>query len=330
MSQPVLPNTSNFLAVALVIKRSRDGPNFVFHYPPHVAPPQTHQPHHELVSDFRDSDDILLERLNNTGSRDEPVDPTSKTDHLSHQNWDDHQFTESGTQLVPWERVAGFPTQDLASVLTPAKSYHKTLFQLSLDPLYCVSYPIHVPENGVWKKKKKQQKTEKAKSTKTDDTYIAPSENDASRQSGGDTPTVSDAAQSDQKDKEKGKEDEAEDKRASMTMFNLVFIIHPKKHEVKELVATLYYNIIKKVNKAYKYSQQHSDFVWKESKRIIALKDKAREDKRKMSSLWAEILMSSSLAASVQDIYEAVSQNKIAALQLDTVAGPLTPSVQIP
>ncbi|KAF3355561.1 hypothetical protein VdG1_06973 [Verticillium dahliae VDG1] len=330
MSQPVLPNTSNFLAVALVIKRSRDGPNFVFHYPPHVAPPQTHQPHHELVSDSRDSDDILLERLNNTGSRDAPVDPTSKTDHLSHQNWDDHQFTESGTQLVPWERVAGFPTQDLASVLTPAKAYHKTLFQLSLDPLYCVSYPIHVPENGVWKKKKKQQKTEKAKSTKTDDTYIVPSENDVSRQSGGDTPTVSDAAQSDQKDKEKGKEDEAEDKRASMTMFNLVFIIHPKKHEVKELVATLYYNIIKKVNKAYKYSQQHSDFVWKESKRIIALKDKAREDKRKMSSLWAEILMSSSLAASVQDIYEAVSQNKIAALQLDTVAGPLTPSVQIP
>lgn len=49
-----------------------------------------------------------------------------------------------------------------------------------------------------------------------------------------------------------------------------------------------------------------------------------------MSTLWTEILRSSSLAASVQDIYEAVSQNKIAALQLDTAAGPLTPSVQIP
>lgn len=49
-----------------------------------------------------------------------------------------------------------------------------------------------------------------------------------------------------------------------------------------------------------------------------------------MSSLWSEILATSSLAASVQDIYEAVSQNKIAALQLDTAAGPITPSVQIP
>lgn len=49
-----------------------------------------------------------------------------------------------------------------------------------------------------------------------------------------------------------------------------------------------------------------------------------------MGRLWTEILSSSSLAASVQDIYEAVSHNRIAALQLDTAAGPLTPSVQIP
>jgi len=46
--------------------------------------------------------------------------------------------------------------------------------------------------------------------------------------------------------------------------------------------------------------------------------------------MWQEILAASSLAASMQDIYEAVSQNKIAALQLDTAAGSLTPSFQIP
>ena len=49
-----------------------------------------------------------------------------------------------------------------------------------------------------------------------------------------------------------------------------------------------------------------------------------------MSTLWKEVLQSSSLAASMQDIYNAVSQNKIAALHLDTVAGILTPSFQIP
>lgn len=49
-----------------------------------------------------------------------------------------------------------------------------------------------------------------------------------------------------------------------------------------------------------------------------------------MSSLWEEILSTSSLAASMQDIYEAVSQNRIAALQLDTPEGTVTHSVQIP
>lgn len=49
-----------------------------------------------------------------------------------------------------------------------------------------------------------------------------------------------------------------------------------------------------------------------------------------MSVLWREILQVSSLAAAVHDIYEAVSQNKIAALHLETAAGTLTPWVQIP
>ncbi len=49
-----------------------------------------------------------------------------------------------------------------------------------------------------------------------------------------------------------------------------------------------------------------------------------------MSTLWREILADSSLAASMQDIYEAVSHNKIAALQLDTAEGTVTHSVQIP
>lgn len=50
----------------------------------------------------------------------------------------------------------------------------------------------------------------------------------------------------------------------------------------------------------------------------------------KMSSLWHEILSTSSLAASMQDIYDAVSQNRIAALQLETAEGTVTHSVQIP
>ena len=49
-----------------------------------------------------------------------------------------------------------------------------------------------------------------------------------------------------------------------------------------------------------------------------------------MSSLWSEILATSSLAASMQEVYDAISQNRIAAIQLDTPVGMVTHSVQIP
>ncbi|EQK97845.1 UPF0171 domain protein [Ophiocordyceps sinensis CO18] len=305
-------NRQNLLAVALVINRSRDGPAFVFHWPPDVQP-VSGKP--EPV----EAEDLLLERLSLHAKRDAGAsDPPS-----THRHHDDHHhlMAESASRAVPWEHLAGFPTRDLAGILTPARSYHKSLFQLSLDPLLCISYPIHVPDNGKWKRPKRADKarTSSAASKQPDD-HVYPHETEVPPP----TPKPSDV-------KDAPKKEEADDeKRSSMTMFNLVFILNPKKNEVKDLVDVLYGNIVKKVNKAYKYSQQHSDFIWKESKRILAAKDKAREDKTSMTLLWKEMLHMSSLAASVHEIYEAVSQNRIAALHLDTVAGPLTPSVQIP
>ncbi|KND90428.1 Nitrogen permease regulator 3 [Tolypocladium ophioglossoides CBS 100239] len=327
-------NPENLLAVALVINRSRDGPAFVFHYPPNVQPVNGVPEPAEGV----DLEDLLLERLSLHSKRD--LGATEVSNHFHHH--DDHLMTESGTQIVPWEHVAGFPTRDLASILTPARSYHKTLFQLSLDPLLCISYPIHVPENGKWKKAKKADKSQASGSRHADE-HIAPHETEPSL-------LAAKPPEPAAKDKDGKKDDADDEKRSSMTMFNLVFILNPKKNEVKELVDALYINIVKKVNKAYKYSQQHSDFIWKESKRILAAKDKAREDstphmspgaltssvdtdsaaEKNMSAVWKELLQTSSLAASVHDIYEAVSQNKIATLHLDTAAGVLTPSVQIP
>jgi hypothetical protein len=230
-------NSDNLLAVALVINRSRDGPAFVFHYPPHVKPVNKTP----SVPESGDLGDILLERLSQ---------PVGHEDH-----------GESGSRACPWENVAGFPTRDLASILTPARSYHRKLFQLSLDPLHCVSYPIHVPENGRWKKNKK--------ATKPKDERIGSADAD---QSGSKTTDSS-------KEHDAKKEDD-EEKRASMNMFNLVFFLNPKENEVKQVVDALYDNILKNINKAYKYSQQHSDFVWKESKRILAAKERAREERR--------------------------------------------------
>ena len=315
--------SENFLAVALIINRSRDGPAFVFHYPPNVPPVNSNRKGAAGLP--TDGEDILLERLGQLADHDgsNPEGGGKHHHYLHHgRHHDDHLMTESGSQVVPWESVAGFPTRDLASTLTAARSYHKKLFQLSLDPVHCISYPIHVPENGKWKKNKKSKKPV---SHRPSDDQVAPHEVEPVPP----TPTVVVSSEP-TKDKHGKKDDGDEEKRSSMTMFNLVFFLNPKKGEGKELVDSLYHHVVKKVNKAYKYSQQHCEFVWKESKRILAAKDRAREEQQSMGMLWKELIQTSSLAASVHDIYEAISRNKIATLHLDTMSGVLSPSVQIP
>jgi len=292
MAFPVLPSPDNFLAVALVINRSRDGPRFVFHYPPCVLPPQNSSGRVEASDEygFDEDEDPPPGRSSRFGSG--PFGPQATAD-LQQWNHDDHLITESGTQIVPWEHVAGFPTKDLENILTPARAYHKRLFQVSLDPLHCVSYPIYVPENGIWRKKKKQQQQQQQQkqdmqSIKKDDEDTLSADPDKLGPSGQEK-GPSDADQTDVKDMAKPvtkSGDETEDKKSSMTMFNLVFFLNPKEHEVKDLIDIMHSHIIKKVNKAYKYCQERSDFVWKESKRILALKDKGRED-----SMFLEIIL---------------------------------------
>ncbi len=284
MALPILPNTSNFLGVALVINRSRDGPRFVFHYPPHVQPVQGRGDKPANDDDAEDDDDVFHERSARNSAFDPGVPSGPNPAEPPEWKQDDHLVTESGTQVVPWEHVAGFPTKDLESILTPARAYHKRLFQVSLDPLYCVSYPIYVPENGVWKKKKKKHKQERGKSSKEDEETAAADTDGVANN--GDTKSP-DAAQIEVRDMAKSTKngEEGEDKKSSMTMFNLVFFLNPKKHESKDLIDVLFAHIIKKINKAYKYCQQKSDFVWKESKRILAMKDKAKEESEPGSRL---------------------------------------------
>jgi hypothetical protein len=274
MSLPVLPNPSNLVAVALVINRTRDGANLVFHYPPQTsadaAGPSAGPPSDDLAQD-----DIILERLS--------TDPSQSQSQGFHPGRGavGGLIPTTGSGVAPWELVTGFPAGDLATLLSPGRLYHKTLFQVSLDTLYYVSCPIHVPETGTWKKKRKKKTKDSLPSRKIESTVTLP-DLASSAKLGPEDPLTDDAALSSERGPEikLAAEEEEENKVSSMTMFNVVFILNPKQHEVKELVNGLYSNIIKKLNKAYKYAQQHSDFVWKESKQIIRLKEKAREESR--------------------------------------------------
>ncbi|CAK7267983.1 Nitrogen permease regulator 3 [Sporothrix epigloea] len=345
MATPMaLPDKSNFLGVALVINRDRDGPRFVFHYPSRIEPPQDEHHRKEFNNEHVDEDDIFVEAVaaeNTLAALGRPLDWSldflPNAAELSRWNNDDHLVTDSGTQFVPWEYVAGLPTKALESILTPPRSFHKKRFQISLDSVTYISYPIHVPASGFWaragtartNKGKGKARADAVKPQDCPDAAAAfPPVGDEQRETDRRGEKTTDGEKDRERDKDKEKE--KDDKVSSMNMFSLVFIMSPKRHEATELLDLMYHHIVREVNKVYKYCQESGDFVWQESKKIIQLKDRARDGKAKMSVLWKEILAASSLAASMRDIYEALSRNRIAVLELDLAEGSVGHSVQVP
>ncbi|KIH92719.1 hypothetical protein SPBR_02383 [Sporothrix brasiliensis 5110] len=307
------------MGVALVINRNREGPRFVFHYPSIITPPQDSQHRKELSNEEVDDDDIFVEstaahaRAALGGSRDFMPNPSE----LARWNHDDHLVADNGTQFVPWEYVVGLPTKALEGILTPPRAFHKKRFQMSLDSVTYISYPVHVPSNGVWARRRNA--TDKNNGKAKDK---AATTRGASTGRTGETSAGGAAPATQGKDKE--------EKVSSMTMFTLVFIMSPKRHEANELLDTMYTHVVREVNKVYKYCQESGDFIWQECKKIIQLKDHAREDRVKMSVLWKDILAVSSLAASMRDTYEAISRNRIAVLELNLSKGSVGHSIQIP
>jgi hypothetical protein len=301
MPSNLLTTSSGLIAVVLVIK-SRYGPKFVFHYPPRptTQPPQREARYgteldqseieemsqeEEEGGDDSDLEDGVYQLHQSIGKLDlvDTASTKSKTRQIDPLEGDDHYDLPSGEQIVPWEHLGEFSTKDLESILTPSRAFHKKKFELSLDPLYFVSYPIHVREDGLWKKKK-PKKPKKSKPT---------SEADGGS---GDGQSVDSERKDDSgngKAKTDGENSEDGDDHGGMTMFNAVFVLNVPKDEEDERILDIYEHVIKKFNKALKHAQAQSNYVWKESEMILSMKEKAREDRRFCICLqYATLLMS--------------------------------------
>ncbi|TVY48284.1 Nitrogen permease regulator [Lachnellula occidentalis] len=326
MAFATLGNYAGLKAIGLVI-RSKDGPRFVFHYPAH---PSKKAAERELRfgteldpeaveeddlendsddSDVEESDYSALPAMSTLNITEKMGSQKKKLDHEDQPKGDDHFDDEDGEHVVPWEHVFEFPTTDLESILTPSRAFHKKKFELSLDPLRFVTYPMHIREDGTWKKKKKTRKSKKSKKEGSDP------------EGSGEKP--------DEVKKPTDNSSEDGDDSGGMTMFNVVFILNLPKEEQDQRIHEIYEHIIKKFNKALKHAQASSNFVWKESEMILTMKEKAREERRPMSWVWSEILLQSTLAGAIRDVFLATSNNKIATLRLATTP-PLELSLQIP
>lgn len=287
MPSHLTPTKPSLLAVALII-RSKEGPRFVFHYPPRLinkesqqrprygtelAPTTPDTSEDEGSSDENDLEDDMF-HLHKPGHE-------KKSRHVNILDGDEHYDSADGTQIVPWEHLDAFSTKDLASILTPAKSFHKKCFELTLDPLHFVTYPMHVREDGQWKKKKRSRK-EKRREVATAGAEAGSINEFALDESVEEQATATEPEEAEQDSHKRSPNDGREDSEngsddGGMTMFNLVFILNPHRMDAPAEMANMFEHVAKDINKALRYAQNYSNFVWKESDLILTMKEKARE-----------------------------------------------------
>lgn len=250
-----------------------------------------------------------------------------------------------------WDNVLGFKTDALEKMLTPGKDFNKRRFELGVESIVFVGAPMYVRDDGLWKKLKRKKKKQSDKEiiehgVKTlvlpdegKDAELPSDETAKAKQESfvypeGFEPGYGHGSFSDSQSgapSEIGSDVRSnstyQDSNPDMTMFNVVFVLHPPALEYQQRVKEMYDNITRKYAKALKYEEARFQYVWKESKRIIDMKQRAKEHNESLTSTWQKIIATSPLAKSIAIMFDAISNDKIAHIHFDAT---FNTSFQIP
>ncbi|KAF1984705.1 hypothetical protein K402DRAFT_395403 [Aulographum hederae CBS 113979] len=229
-------------------------------------------------------------------------------------------------------------------MLSPVRGMNKKRFECGIEGLVFLGTPMYIREDGAWKKRKVKDKEkekeggngeEKDKEKKSNGTSTVQQEqvkesrkpnfdNDMSRVPGFDPAyghgLVSGAASDAGSNSSGGRE-------LQLESFHVVFVLNPPALEYHLRVEEMYENVVKKTAKSLKLAQASSNYVGAECRKILAMKERGCEREARIGFLWPSIVARSSLANAIAVIYEAISNSKIANLNLDDT---LDVSFQIP
>ena len=211
---------------------------------------------------------------------------------------------------MPWESLLGLPAEVWEKLLSPSRTWHKRRFEVGVNDLAFVGWPVFVREDGNWRKERRKKK-EKKPHPEWEGGEIGHNESgddvadDGTKAMAASTETLSPhqmtasesqrASVSSLLSQKAPSEVVDEDTKDSMTMFNVVFVLDPPLLEYSVRVREIYDNIIKKFAKALKWEQARTDYVWNEAQLISHLKEKAKENRMWNPRLVFSLKLTSSL-----------------------------------
>lgn len=211
-----------------------------------------------------------------------------------------------------WETLLGLPADVWEKFLSPSKAWHKRRFEVGINDLAFVGWPVFVRDDGTWRKQKRKKHKpradweggelghyesaddiqEREKGENDDATVNASDSNNRTaaaaterkRSSTGNTAYSqnNDNDNGSRKNSETGKSTSKppNDDGDTMTMFNVVFVVDPPLLEYSVRIREIYDNIIKKFAKALKWEQARTNYVWKETQHILHVKESAKEQRK--------------------------------------------------
>jgi hypothetical protein len=204
---------------------------------------------------------------------------------------EDGSRESDGPNRVPWESILGLPVDVWEKLLSPSRSWHKRRFELGINDLAFVGWPVFIREDGNWRKqrrkKKKKQRAEWESGELGHNDATEDSQDDGNDAVAASTETLSPfsafhpISQRPSVPNSRSSQMSSElldaDDMDMMTMFNVVFVLDPPLLEYSMRVREIYDNVIKKFSKALKWEQSRTNYVWRECQHILNIKEKAKE-----------------------------------------------------
>lgn len=285
--------TPSYLVAVLLVINSFGGSNLVFHYPPR---PDLDSQSTNAIQDEIDVSDISSSEETESTNQDETSEIFESSDNLLIDSQVE-DADQNSAKRHPWEKILGFNSDFLADLLTPRKTHCGKKFELWVDELVFLGFPVHIRPDGTWSRQIHL-------SLKSNDSNFIDSANISDPEaSGSNEPAI----------------EGIKPLEHQMTLFHVVMIMKPpltQNYHTK--INEMYTNVVIKLAMALKYEQARTNYVWSQSEMILHMREKAANDGITLDALWADILFKSSLASALATVYNAISASGIAHLTINS------------
>ncbi|KAH9831689.1 nitrogen permease regulator 3-like [Teratosphaeria destructans] len=334
-------SSSTGLIAVFLLTRSRPGPKLIFHYP--VAPQISAtdgdgSKEHGFDSDLESDDEVAKPSRG----------PTSHAASLERYAYAQAQLNPNEPYGTSEEKVLGYSTESLERLFSPGRWSDRKKFEVCLDRVTFIGHPVYATGEGDWSENDPDDDAEKKYEVNEH------RNNEGSSGAGGRKTPVSlgdelpmpemraqtasitiTAPEMPFKPNDNSfthVPDSLESQLATslgtstnsnsttsgvvsepLTMFHVVFALR----DALGAGSNMYHQVAKKLSKALHHCQKQNSYVASESKKMLALKARARQIKISTAELWTQMVESSELAWALKELYQRLAMDDVAGLRLD-------------